>query len=63
MVMSLLATNEVGLGLFTLTCLWYTQGGDSQLATGVQVRVPVLKTAEHGVTGKERIAGVMGMDA
>jgi len=60
--MSLLATNEVGLGLFTLTCLWYTQGGDSQLAI-VQVRVPVLKTAEHGVTGKERIAGVMGMDA
>lgn len=34
MVMSLLATNEVGLGLFTLPCLWYTQGGDSQLATG-----------------------------
>lgn len=32
--MSLLATKEIGLGLFTLVCLWHTGGGDSQLARG-----------------------------
>lgn len=53
MVMSLLVTNGVGLGLFTLTSLWSTKEPASWQQE-VQDRVSVLKITEHGVMGKER---------
>lgn len=45
-----------------MTCLWYTREETPGGQWEAEVRVPLLKTEEHGVMGSEVTVEYMGVD-